>query len=121
MRNSTKFYIDGEWTDPVAPQLLHVINPATETSIGQISMGTAQDVDCAVAAATRAFPAFSQTSVESRIELIEKVVKCYKARLPEISKTISMEMGAPISFSRDVQAALPLRHFEQAKIGRAHV
>lgn len=114
MKNITNFYIDGEWTHPVKEQLLSVIDPASEMAVGQVSMGSAHDVDRAVAAAARAFPTFSQSSIDARIDLIHKIIKCYRARLPEISKTISMEMGAPISFSRDVQAAVPLMHFEQA-------
>ena len=38
MRNYTKFYIDGEWVDPVTPKTLDVINPANETVAGKISL-----------------------------------------------------------------------------------
>ena len=51
MREYLKFYINGEWVDPVAPKTLDVINPATEAVAGKISAGSAADVDKAVAAA----------------------------------------------------------------------
>lgn len=114
MTNSTKFYIDGEWSPPIKAELIDVIDPANETAVGRVSMGSALDVDRAVAAAAIAFRTFGQTSIGARVELIHRIIKCYRARLPEIAKTISMEMGAPISFARDVQAAVPLMHFEQA-------
>ncbi|HAR30394.1 MAG TPA: aldehyde dehydrogenase family protein, partial [Gammaproteobacteria bacterium] len=50
-----KFYIDGQWVDPIGTATLDVINPATEESIGRIAMGNAEDVNRAVAAARRAF------------------------------------------------------------------
>ena len=51
MSNDTKFYIDGQWVEPVTPRLFNVINPATEDVAGQISLGSAADIDRAVAAA----------------------------------------------------------------------
>ena len=59
MREYTKFYIDGQWVDPAVPKQLDVINPATEAAYTQISMGSAADVNRAVAAARAAFPAFT--------------------------------------------------------------
>ena len=62
MREMLQFYIDGQWVDPVEPRTLDVVNPATEELYGRISLGSAADVDKAVAAANRAFESFSQTS-----------------------------------------------------------
>ena len=45
MLDKRKFYINGEWVDPIAPHDLEVINPATEKPIAVISMGTAADID----------------------------------------------------------------------------
>jgi len=53
--DNRQFYIDGAWVDPVEAKEFQVINPATETAAGVISMGTAKDVDRAVAAARRAY------------------------------------------------------------------
>ena len=70
MNNHLKFYINGAWVDPATPRALDVINPATEESFTRISVGSAADVDRAVAAARAAFPAFSQTSKADRIALL---------------------------------------------------
>ena len=48
MQNALKFYINGEWVDPVSPDTLDVINPATEQAMGHISLGGVADVDRAV-------------------------------------------------------------------------
>ena len=51
MSNHLKFYIDGEWVDPLGKETLDVINPATEEPIATIALGNADDADRAVAAA----------------------------------------------------------------------
>ena len=66
MRDYLKFYINGSWVDPVAAKRIEVINPATESAAGHISMGSAADVDRAVKAARAAFASYSQTSVDER-------------------------------------------------------
>ena len=55
MTDHLQFFIDGAWVDPAEPRSIEVINPATETSIGKVSIGSAADVDRAVNAARAAF------------------------------------------------------------------
>ena len=74
MLDKRKFYIDGQWVDPVAANDLHVINPATEQPVAVISMGSPADVDKAVAAAKRAFESWSQTTPEERMALLERLL-----------------------------------------------
>ena len=69
MSHDLQFYIDGTWVDPIAPKALDVIDPSTEEAFARISLGSAADVDRAVAAAKAAFPAFSQTSRSDRLQL----------------------------------------------------
>ena len=69
MLDKRKFYINGAWVDPVVANDLEVLNPATEKPVAVISMGTAEDIDRAVAAAKKAFATYSQTSVEERLAL----------------------------------------------------
>ncbi|ODU88812.1 MAG: aldehyde dehydrogenase [Bordetella sp. SCN 68-11] len=109
-----KFYIDGAWVDPLAPNSLEVINPATEESFARISLGSARDVDRAVRAARRAFHASAANSVEARLGWLERIVAGFRARLPELARAMTLEMGAPITFSTERQATVALFHFEEA-------
>lgn len=106
-----KFYIDGEWVDPVEPNSMDVINPATEEPMGTISVGSAADVDKAVAAAKRAFPAFSKTSRQERIEIFEAILAGLEKRHDDIALSISQEMGAPMWFAKADQASSGAQHF----------
>src|SRR5690606_7263918 len=72
------------------------------------------DVDRAVQAARRAFITYSETSVADRLRYLERVIAGFKARLPELARTMTLEMGAPISFSTERQATVALFHFEEA-------
>ncbi|MDE2449551.1 MAG: aldehyde dehydrogenase family protein [Gammaproteobacteria bacterium] len=105
-----KFYIDGRWVDPVEPQEFTVINPATEAPAGIISMGSAKDVDRAVAAARRAFESFAQTSREERRALLEKILAVYKKRYQDIANAIRDEMGAPTTLAKGSQAGVGVGH-----------
>ena len=81
---ANQFFINGEWVDASDSSKLNVINPATEEAVCQVSLGNESDVDKAVAAASTAFPSYSQTTREQRIKLLNKVVDCYKARFAEM-------------------------------------
>ncbi|MGA2743849.1 MAG: aldehyde dehydrogenase family protein [Candidatus Sulfotelmatobacter sp.] len=117
MRDCRQFYIDGKWIDPTVAQDWKVTNPATEEPIATISLGSAADVDKAVAAAARAFESYSQTSVDERVALLQRVIEVYKAKSEEMAQTISSEMGCPISLSRSAQAAAGVGHlFEIVKV-----
>ena len=114
MQNNLKFYINGEWVNPTTPNQFDVINPATEEAFTQISLGSKEDVDKAVAAAKEAFPSYSKWSVEARADLLQRVLDLYKIRHDEIAKAISLEMGAPITMSKADQAAVGSSHFQSA-------
>lgn len=112
MSNSMKFYIDGAWVDPADPKPFDVINPATEEAFAQISLGNAEDVDRAVQAAKRAFPSWSQTTKQERLELFDAIMAAYKNHYAEMADAISKEMGAPATFAQKVQAATGIGHFK---------
>ncbi len=105
-----KFYIDGRWVEPVEPKEFTVINPATEAPAGVISLGSAADVDRAVAAARRAFESFAETSREERRALLQRILAIYKKRYQDIADAIREEMGAPASLARGSQAGIGIGH-----------
>ena len=114
MKDLRKFYINGEWVDPTHSNDLDVENPASEEMIATISLGGQTDVNLAVAAAKRAFASYSQTSVDERIALMEKLLQLYMERYDEISVAISVEMGAPISFATAAHADTGRGHINAA-------
>ncbi len=117
MKDCRQFYIDGKWVSPGKAHDFPVLNPATEEHIGVISLGSAADVDKAVAAAKRAFATYSETSREERMALLQRIIEVYQSKFDEMATTISEEMGAPLWLARAAQAAAGLGHFfEMTKV-----
>src|SRR6202012_2671540 len=99
MRDYLKFYIDGQWVDPVRPNAFDVENPATEQVSGKISLGAADDVDVAVKAARRAFTSWWQSSREERLDLLQAILAEYQKRLDDLAEAVPEEIGAPPSLA----------------------
>ncbi len=114
MREYLKFYINGEWVDPIEGKTLDVMNPADATVCARISMGTEADVNRAVAAAKTAFETYGYSSREERVAVLERCVEVYKARYQDMADAIRMEMGAPKELADGEQAYCGLGHLEQA-------
>ena len=106
-----KFYINGEWVEPAGRETIDVINPATEEAFATISMGTAEDVDAAAKAARAAFPAWSQSSVEERKTVLQKIMAGIQARAGDLAAAITSEMGAPVGLANAAQVPSGLGHF----------
>lgn len=114
MKDCKQFYIDGQWVNPVEPRALDVINPANEAVCATISLGSAADVDLAVAAARRAFNTYGYSSRDERVALLEAVVAAYKNNYNEVAEAISEEMGAPSKLAAQNQAGAGLGHLTTA-------
>ena len=104
MLDKRKFYINGQWVDPSNKNDFEVINPSDESVCAIISLGAQEDTDAAVSAARAALPMWSSSSKEERIALLERLYAIYQRRMDEMAEVISIEMGAPIDFSKAAQA-----------------
>ena len=112
--NLTKFYINGEFTDPSSNETLEIINPATEEEIGIVALGSIEDVDRAVNSARKAFSVSSKLSKTDRLDILKTVRENYKKRFNDLSEAIRLEMGAPIKLAEGAQAATGLGHLKTA-------
>ncbi|MBL8544434.1 MAG: aldehyde dehydrogenase family protein [Hyphomonadaceae bacterium] len=115
MREKLNFYIDGKWVAPAKPRTHDVINPANEEPCGRISLGSVEDVNKAVAAAKKAFATWSQSSLDERKALLDKIIAIYQRRLPEMAEAISLEMGAPLPLAQAAQAPAGLGYLIDAR------
>ena len=113
MKDCRQFYIDGKWVDPVKAHGFQVINPANEEPIATISLGSAADVDKAVAAAKNAFESYSETTTKDRLALLQRIIDVYQSKSDEMAEIISSDMGAPLSLSLAAQVPAGLRHLSE--------
>ncbi|MEB7713301.1 aldehyde dehydrogenase family protein [Kluyvera cryocrescens] len=131
MQNIDKIYINGEFVTPHGSELFDLFNPASEAVIGQVRLADEDDALRAIAAAKAAFPAWSQTSREARIAVLERMHQAVVARESDLLEAIITEYGAPSSRARWMAAwpaqtiryaidALKAFIFEES-VGRAKV
>ncbi len=115
-----QIYVDGAWTASAGEGRIDVVNPATEQLLTQVADGTAADVDLAVAAAKKAFPAWSALSAGERADHLTRAAEALGARTEEVGQLIADDMGMPLGFAKMIQVGLPtfnLSHF--ADLGRS--
>ena len=112
MIDKRNFYINGEWTAPIAGTDFPVQNPATEEPFAMISLGGAADAEAAIAAARAAFPAWSATSPEERKGYLKAILEVYEAHANDMAEAISTEMGAPIDMALSDQTGAGWGHLK---------
>jgi len=110
--NMLKFYIDGQWVDPISTARIGVENPATEEIVCEVAMGNEKDADRAILAARAAFDGWTYTPVKDRIALVKRILDIYNDRYEDFAQVMSTEMGAPITWARNAQAWAGQVHIE---------
>ncbi|MBB5191648.1 aldehyde dehydrogenase (NAD+) [Silvimonas terrae] len=97
MQRINQIFIDGALVTPHGTELFDLYNPAKAEVIGQVQLADATDAERAIAAAKRAFPAFSRSSKESRIALLRRMAAQVRARVEDLTEALVTEYGAPVS------------------------
>ncbi|PWK59291.1 aldehyde dehydrogenase family protein [Roseicyclus mahoneyensis] len=102
-------FIDGGFTRP--GQTFATRNPATGVELAQITQGTQDDVDAAIAAATKAFPKWAKLSCHARAKYLYALARLLQkhARLFAVLETL--DNGKPVREARDIDIPLAQRHF----------
>jgi aminomuconate-semialdehyde/2-hydroxymuconate-6-semialdehyde dehydrogenase len=110
-------WIDGEAREAAGGRWLEVFDPAMGKPFAEVARGDANDVDAAIAAAQRAFPAWSALPNAERARWLEKLADALEARLEDFARAESRDCGKPIRLAREVEiprAVSNLRFFAHA-------
>jgi aldehyde dehydrogenase (NAD+) len=102
-------FIGGAWTKP--GKTFDVIDPSTGKDLARVTQGTAQDVDAAVAAARKAFPAWSRLTPHQRARHLYALARMIQRNSRLFAVLESMDNGKPIRETRDLDIPLVARHF----------
>ncbi len=92
-------YIDGRRVEARSGERLEVVNPATGEPLAAVPRGGPDDVDAAVRAARRAFPAWSRTSATERGALLSKLARLLEARAEEFARAETAQNGKTLAES----------------------
>src|SRR5687768_17010388 len=110
-------HIEGQACEPAAARWLDVHEPATGAVYAHAAAGDAEDVDRAVQAAQRAFPAWSTLPASSRARWLEKLADALEARVDAFAAAESRDGGKPLALAREIEiprAVSNLRFFAAA-------
>ncbi len=107
MKKYEKLFINGEWIPSAGSKVIDVINPYTEQTCGQVPAGGAEDVEKAVQAARKAFDGWAAKAPSERAAAIGLIAAKLEERKEEIGRTITDELGMPISFATSIQSGMP--------------
>ncbi|HBO5555612.1 TPA: aldehyde dehydrogenase family protein [Pseudomonas aeruginosa] len=95
-------FIDGRFVPAVDRGEIEVLNPADGSSITRIAAAEAADVDLAVAAARRAFPAWAGLPAAERGRLLLKLADAIEANAEQLARLESLDTGHPLRDSRNL-------------------
>src|SRR5437762_14256646 len=89
-------FIGGRWVTSHASEFFDVHNPARGHVIGRTPLSTAADVDAAVQAAARAFPAWRETPVNARAQVLHRFKGLLEQHVDELARIVTTEHGKTI-------------------------
>ena len=96
---NTQLFINGHWKDAVAKETIDVINPATESVIGQMAHARKEDLDEALEAANLSFQKWKNVNSFDRYKILRKAAEIIRQRSNEIARIMTIEHGKPIGES----------------------
>jgi aldehyde dehydrogenase (NAD+) len=102
-------FIDGSFDEGKAT--FKTVNPASEEVLAEVALAGPEDVDRAVSAARRAFPAWSALPGAERAKYLFRIARIIQERSRELAVLESLDNGKPIKESRDVDLPLVAAHF----------
>ncbi|QYX76615.1 aldehyde dehydrogenase [Streptomyces akebiae] len=105
-----RLFIGGRWI-PAHGEHLRVVSPFTEEVVAEVPSASLSDIDRAVAAAREAFDngPWPRMPLEARMAVLRELRRLLAERQEPIAQLITDEMGCPITQSRAIQAANPVR------------
>jgi malonate-semialdehyde dehydrogenase (acetylating)/methylmalonate-semialdehyde dehydrogenase len=93
-------YIGGRWVDSTATEFGEVRNPATDTLLAKVPMGTAADVDRAVKAAAKAYVSWRMTPAVQRVKPLFQLKALFEKHFDDVARTVTREHGKTLDESR---------------------
>ena len=93
-------FVGGRWVPSRASEFHDVHNPATGETIARTPLSTGADVDAAVAAATKAFPAWRDTPPVARSKILFRFRELLEEHFEDLAATVTREHGKTLEESR---------------------
>tara|TARA_R110002126_G_scaffold277560_4_gene423599 strand:+ start:3091 stop:4536 length:1446 start_codon:yes stop_codon:yes gene_type:complete len=107
-----KNYINGEFVNPIQDNWLDNYNPAIGRVYAQIPDSSKEDVEKAYEAAAKAFPKWSNTSLDKRSKMLSKIADLILGKINILAAAESKDNGKPISLAKAVDIPRAASNFQ---------
>lgn len=111
LKETYGLYIDGEWRPASDGAVYTSTNPATGETLAQCAQATKEDVDAAVAAAWKAFPAWKNVTKEARADILDRIADRIEENAELLARIETMDNGKPIRETTAIDVPLSISHF----------
>ncbi len=108
MENHERHFIDGAWVPSTGSASFEVVNASTEEVMARVPAGAAADAARALDAAAAAFGAWSESPIDTRAGVVERIAAGLQARSDELARTIAAEVGMPLKLATAIQVGMPV-------------
>jgi aminomuconate-semialdehyde/2-hydroxymuconate-6-semialdehyde dehydrogenase len=105
-------FIDGRHAPAACGEWLDDVDPATGETYARVASSEGRDVDRAVAAAVRAFPAWAATPAAERSKLLRRLARLIERDLEKLARAESIDSGKPLSAARTVDIPRAVQNFD---------
>ena len=96
-----RYLVDNEWRESKTTKYMPVMDPSTGKQIAEAPCCTQEEVDSAVEAAARAFPAWRDTPIPTRIQLMFRFKQLLDAHLDELTELLEkLLLGGDVDCGR---------------------
>ncbi|MBP1225632.1 aldehyde dehydrogenase family protein [Flavobacterium sp. 1355] len=99
MKTIDKIYINGAFVSPRGNERFELISPTTNKKLGEVILGNKEDAIDAIAVAKKAFKTFSKTTIEERIEYLQKLKASIENRKQDFVNVMVEEYGGTFQFA----------------------
>jgi len=105
-------FIDGRHAAATSGEWLDDVDPAVGAPYARVASSDARDVDKAVAAAVRAFPAWSSAGSAARSSALRRIARLIERDLTELARAESVDGGKPLSAAQSVDIPRAVQNFD---------
>lgn len=94
---AVKLLIDGQFVDSKTREWQDVVNPATQAVLGRVPFATDEEIEAAIAAASKAFKTWRHTPIAARARIMLKLQALVREHMSRIARTLTAEQGKTLA------------------------
>ncbi|WP_440880452.1 aldehyde dehydrogenase [Tenacibaculum sp. C7A-26P2] len=112
MKQIIKNYIGGEFVNPTNDEWIDNLNPSNGEVYGKIPNSSVKDIQMAVDAAKKAFPIWSNSTLNKRSEILAKIARLIQEKQQELATAEAKDNGKPLALAKKIDIPRASSNFQ---------